>query len=170
MSAPDSLAAVYADEMRDLWSANEQMSRAVRTMAEKASEPKLRRMLEKSVGGIDAHTATLKSLVAELGEEGGPEHCKGMEGLVREALRHAVEEAPADGVLRDAAIIAQYQRMSHYGIAGFGTAAAYAGALGREEHVARLKEITSGIYEADAYTSALGERLAGMAAGHDAAT
>ena len=47
-----------------------------------------------------------------------------MEGLVKEALKHTVKEAPEKGELLDIAIIAQYQRMSHYGIAGFGSAAA----------------------------------------------
>ena len=53
--------------------------------------------------------------------------------------------------------------MSHYGIAGFGSAAAYAGALGRKEHVAKLKAIVSDIYKGDEYASKLGEKLAKMA-------
>ena len=169
MSAPDSLKDVYADEMKDLWSANDQMAKAVKALAEKASEPKLKKMLEKSVEGIDGHTATLRTLIQKTGEaEVAPEHCKGMEGLVKEALKHCVKEAPEDGELRDVVIIAQYQRMSHYGITGFGSAAAYAKALGRKDDVGQLKEIVSGIYEADEYTSKLGEKLAKMAAKADA--
>ncbi len=91
------------------------------------------------------------------------EHCKGMEGLVKEALKHAVKEAPEDGDLRDVAIIAQYQRMCHYGIAGFGSAAAYAGALGMKEHVSKLKAIVADIYKADEYASKLGEKAAKVA-------
>ena len=71
-----------------------------------------------------------------------------MEGLVREALKHTGDEAPKNADLLDVEIIAQYQRMSHYGIAGFGTATAYAEALGMQEHVARLKSIVSEIDEA----------------------
>lgn len=55
-------------------------------------------------------------------------------------------------------IIAQYQRMSHYGLAGFGTAAAYAGALGLKDDAAKPKAIASDIYKADEYTSKLAER------------
>ena len=162
MSAPDSLAEIYGDEMKDLWSANDQMTRAVTTMAEKAHDPKRRQMLEESVSGIEKHTATLKGLLEAEGEV-EKEHCKGMEGLVKEALKHSVKEAPEDGELRDIAIIAQYQRMSHYGIAGFGSAAAYASALGKKDHVTKLKGIVSEIYQGDEYASKLGEKTAKIA-------
>ena len=119
MSAPDSLTELYADEMKDLWSANDQMTRAVKTMAEKAHDPKLKELLEQSMAGIAKHAETLKELIGAAGEEVEKEHCKGMEGLVKEALKHSVKEAPEDGELLDISIIAQYQRMSHYGIAGF---------------------------------------------------
>jgi Domain of unknown function (DUF892) len=80
-----------------------------------------------------------------------------MEGLVAEAKKHALE-GEFDGQLRDIVIIAQYQRMSHYGLAGFGTAAAYANALGMNDDAAKLKSIASDIYKADEYTSKLAER------------
>jgi Domain of unknown function (DUF892) len=48
--------------------------------------------------------------------------------------------------------------MSHYGLAGFGTAAAYANALGMNDDAAKLKSIASDIYKADDYTSKLAER------------
>ena len=160
MSSPDSLKAVYFDEMRDLWSANDQMTRAVQAMAGKAHDPKLKQTLEASVTGITKHRDTLKSLLQEAGGEVSKEHCAGMEGLVREALKHTGDEAPTNADLLDVEIIAQYQRMSHYGIAGFGTATAYAEALGMQEHVGKLKSIVSDIYKADEYASALGEKAA----------
>ncbi len=163
MPVPDSLKEIYADEMKDLWSANDQMTQAVNTMAGKAHDPKLKQMLETSMKGITKHADTLKALLKEVGEEVEKEHCKGMEGLVKEALKHAVKEAPEDGDLRDVAIIAQYQRMSHYGIAGFGCAAAYAGALGMKEHVSKLKAIVADIYKGDEYASKLGEKAAKVA-------
>ena len=87
-----------------------------------------------------------------------------MEGLVQEALKHGVKEAPTDGKLRDIAIITQYQRMSHYGITGFGSVATLAEALGEKEHVSTLKKIVSDIYKADEYSSHLGEVAAKAAA------
>ena len=160
MANPGSLKEVYAEEMKDLWSANDQMTRAVQAMAGKASDPKLKRTLEQSVEGIGKHRDTLKALLQEAGAEVAKEHCQGMEGLVREAQKHTGDEAPTSPELLDVEIISQYQRMSHYGIAGFGTATAYAEALGMPEHVGRLKAIVSDIYKADEYASALGESVA----------
>ena len=157
MSAPDSLKDVYLDEMKDLWLANDQMTRAVQQLSEQASDPKLKQMLKDSVGGIAKHTDVLKSLIEENGGQTSPEHCKGMEGLVAEALKHGIKEAPSDGRLRDVQIIAQYQRMSHYGLAGFGSAAAYAKALGKTDQENRLKSAVSEIYRVDEIASRLAE-------------
>jgi ferritin-like metal-binding protein YciE len=157
MSSADSLKDVYIEEMRDLWSANDQMQRVMQSLSEKASDSKLKEMLAQSVGGIGRHTAALKSILEAQGGNVGKDHCKGMEGLVAEAKKHAIE-AEFEGRLRDIVIIAQYQRMSHYGLAGFGTAAAYAGALGLKDDAAKPKAIASDIYKADEYTSKLAER------------
>ena len=147
------------------WAVFSQMT----TLAGQAHDAKLKTLLEDSVSGITKHSETLKSLIEASGEEAEPEHCKGLEGLVKEALKHCVKEAPEDGELRDIAIIAQYQRMSHYGVTGFGSAAAYATALGRKDDAKQLKGIVSDIYKADEYTSKLGEKLAKLAAKHDQA-
>ena len=164
MSAPTSLKEVYLDEMQDLWSANDQMVWAAQQLTGQASDPKLKQMLEHSVGGIQKHTDVLKSLIQANGGETKPEHCKGMEGLVAEALKHGIKEAPSDGKLRDVQIIAQYQRMSHYGLAGFGSAAAYAKALGRSDDAAKLKQAVDEIYKGDAVASQLAESVEKAAA------
>lgn len=164
MSGPDSLKEVYLDEMKDSWSANDQMARMVQQLSQKASDRKLKQMLERSVEGINKHTEVLKSLIEASGGEVEPEHCKGMEGLVTEAKKHSGAEAPHDGKLLDVVIIAQYQRMAHYGLAGIGSAAAYAKALGRSEDEAKLKQAVSEIYKADEYASQLAESLEKAAA------
>ena len=170
MSAPDSLKDVYLDEMKDLWSANDQMARMVHTLAEQVSDKTLRKMLDGSIEGIGRHTETLKSLIEAAGGEVEKEHCKGMEGLCKEALKHGVKEAPEDEELKGIGIIAQYQRMSHYGLAGFGSAAAYAKALGMKDAARQLSEIVSDIYKADEYGSQLAERVTRLAARHEKAT
>ena len=164
MAAPGNLKEVYLDEMQDLWSANDQMVRAVQQLSGKANDPKLRQMLEQAVGGIQKHTDALKNLIQANGGEAKPEHCKGMEGLVAEALKHGVQEAPSDGRLRDVQIIAQYQRMTHYGLAGFVTAVAYAKSLGRTDDAANLKQAVSEIYKGDAIATHLAEAVEKAAA------
>ena len=166
MPAPDSLKEVYTDEIKDLWSANDQMIRALTTLNEGVHDAKLKKHLTESLSGIGKHNETLMALLKDAGEEVEKEHCKGMEGLCKEALKHGVQEAPEDGELKDIIIIGQYQRMCHYGITGFGSAKAIAKALGMKELVTMLEGVVSDIYGADELTSQLGEKLAKAAAKH----
>ena len=159
----ETLKEIYTDEMKDLWSANDQMVKIVKVMGQKAHDTKLKQALERSVTGIQKHAETLKSLLAD-SDETKKEHCKGMEGLVKEATKHLTEEAPPAGELLDLVIIAQYQRMSHYGLAGFGTAAAYAKALGMKDHATKLSQIVADIYKGDEFASTLASKSEAAAA------
>ena len=157
MSTPENLMDLYTGELQDLWSANDQMSRVLAKIAPKVSDPALKAMLAKSQQGIAGHTQMLKTLLEASDEEVKKEHCKGMEGLVNEAVKHTTEEAPEQGPVLDAVIIAQYQRMTHYGIAGFGTAASYAGTLKLADAEKQLKQATKEIYGGDEYSTKLAE-------------
>jgi len=159
MSKPENLKDLYIDELKDLWSANDQMHRCLKKIATKASDPTLKEMLSKSLDGIAGHTQTLKDLIASNKEKVSKEHCKGMEGLAAEAIKHTTEEAPDKGPVLDAQIIAQYQRMSHYGIAGFGTVTAYAKELGLKDDYKQLGALTKDVYSADEYSSQLSKTL-----------
>ena len=162
MSAPENLSDCYTEELADLWSANDQMEKVVRDLANKAGD-KLKARLEKSVDGIAKHTKTIKSLLDDCGVS-EKEHCKGMEGLVKEARKHALDADIKDTEVRDVVIVAQYQRMCHYGICGFGTAKAFAEALGKTDHVSKLDQITADIYGADENMTDLAERSVNLAA------
>jgi ferritin-like metal-binding protein YciE len=163
MSAPNNLEDIFADELKDLWSANEQMSAVVKVMAEKAHDTKLKQALQKSVTDIKQHADTIKTLLADSDEKVEKEHCKGMEGLVKEAMKHISKDAPGNGELLDIEILAQYQRMSHYGLAGFGTAAAYAKALGKKDGASKLSSIVADIHKGDDFASKLAEKTESMA-------
>jgi ferritin-like metal-binding protein YciE len=157
MPAPEDFQEVYTDELKDLWSANDQMGRVLKKITPKANDQALKDMLSSSQEGIAKHTNVLKELIAAHDEKISKEHCKGMEGLVAEATKHVIEEGPKKGPLLDTLIIAQYQRMTHYGIAGFGTAAAYAKALGFKDDEKKLKSATKEIYSGDEYMTKLAE-------------
>lgn len=159
MSAPEDLKDLYIDELKDLWSANDQMLRIIKKLTTKSADKDLKESLTKTQEGIVKHTAMLKELISSNGEKVSKEHCKGMQGLVAEATKHTTEEAPKKGPILDAVIIAQYQRMTHYGIAGFGTAGAYAKALGLKEDVASLKLAVKEMYGSDEYMSKLADGL-----------
>lgn len=157
MAAPEDLMEIYTDELKDLWSANDQMKKVLKKITTKASDAALKEMLTNSQAGIEKHTDVLKDLIAANDEKVSKEHCKGMEGLVAEATKHVLEEGPDKGPLLDVMIIAQYQRMTHYGIAGFGTAAAFADALGLKDDTKKLKAATKEIYGGDEYMTKLAE-------------
>ena len=163
MSAPKNLEDCYKEELADNWSANDQMSKMVSQLADKASDPKFKERLSKAAEGIKDHTATLEKLLKDCGES-EKEHCKGMEGLVKEAKKHVIDADIDDDDVRDVVIVSQYQRMCHYGICGFGTAKAFAEALGKNDHAAKLDTITADIYGADENMTDLAERSVNLQA------
>src|ERR1700678_141751 len=164
MAHSETLTDIYTDEMKDLWSANDQMAKAVKAMSLKAHDPKLKEALEHSIAGIEKHAKTLRTLIGDAGAEVEKEHCKGMEGLLKEATKHIGSDAPKSSELLDIVIIAQYQRMSHYGLAGFGAAAAYAKALGLKDHSEKLSMIVIDIYAGDDYASKRVQKVEKLAA------
>ena len=157
MSEISNLSDLYIEELKDLWSANDQMARALKKIAPHATHPELTKMLERSQAGIADHTNLLKALIANQGEDVSKEHCKGMEGLVTEALKHTIEDAPKKGPVLDAAIVAQYQRMTHYGITGFGTVAAFSKALKLSDDNTQLRAAVKDMYVADELMTKLAE-------------
>jgi ferritin-like metal-binding protein YciE len=165
---PEDLMDLYIDELQDLQSANDQMQRFVKKLVSKASDDQLKQMLSTAEEKIGQHTQALRQLVEDQGEKAQKEHCKGMEGLVEEARTHIFDEGPKKGPVLDALIIAQYQRMTHYGLAGFGTAAAYAKALGLKDAARQLKELTKDIYSGDEFANRLAETSVNIQAKEEA--
>ena len=157
MSKISHLSDLYIDELKDLWSANDQMSKALKKILPEATNPKLIELLQKSQQGIKSHTDLLKALITNQDEEVSKEHCKGMEGLCAEAIKHTIDEAPKKGPVLDAAIIAQYQRMTHYGITGFGTVAAFSRALKLDDDSKQLEDAVKDMHLGDDLMSELAE-------------
>lgn len=157
MSKITNLQELYVDELKDLWSANDQMSRALKTISPQATNSKLKSLLDGAPHGITHHTGLLKALIEAQEATVSKEHCKGMEGLVKEAIKHTIDDAPAKGPVLDAAIIAQYQRMTHYGITGFGTVAAFARALALRADSDKLEAAVKEMHQSDDLMSELAE-------------
>lgn len=99
MSTPEDLKGLPTDELKDLWSANDQMQRVLKEIAPKTSDSSLKEMLGKSVEGILKHTELLKELLAGQDEKVSKEHCRGMEGRCCPEARDAIVGHPL--ILRD---------------------------------------------------------------------
>lgn len=97
MSQINTLKELYLDELRDLWSANDQMARALKKISPQVTNAKLKALLDSCPASIERHTRILQGLIEAQGEEVSKEHCKGMEGLVAEAIKHTADQAPRRG-------------------------------------------------------------------------
>lgn len=131
---------LYIDQLKDLYSANRQALQVTRELREAAASDHLRTALGAGADGIAQGMDHLKRLIENHSANPRGEHCRGMEGLVAEARAHGIEADFSDEDVRDASIIAQYQRMTHYGISGYGTVRAFAARLGLEDEASVLKQ------------------------------
>jgi ferritin-like metal-binding protein YciE len=130
---------LFADQLNDLYSAENQLIQALPKMAEAATTPELQQAFTQHLEETRGHAEIVKQLLTAVGEKAGGEKCKGMEGLLKEG--EEVLEKRGDSAVKDAALIASAQRVEHYEIAGYGTARAMAKQLGNNEAANRLQEI-----------------------------
>ena len=147
--AMNSLKDIYLDQLQDIWSANTQSLSVVTELGRAAQDEELSEALIAGGNGIADGIAEIEKLCNEHGIKPSAEHCKGMEGLVKEARAHGLSNEIADADVRDAAIIPQYQRMVHYALAGYGTLAAFANRLGLDGDAAVLKKCLDQTYDGD---------------------
>ena len=147
--AMNSLKDIYLDQLQDIWSANTQSLPVVTELSRAAQDEELSEALIAGGNGIADGIAEIEKLCNEHGINPSAEHCKGMEGLVKEARAHGLSNEIADADVRDAAIIPQYQRMVHYALAGYGTLAAFANRLGLDSDAAVLKKCLDQTYDGD---------------------
>ena len=149
MATMKNLKDVYIDQLQDMWSANTQSLKVVSEMGRHAKNTELSEALIAGINGINDGIAKIERLCSDHGVNPSEEHCKGMEGIVREARSHALDTDFEDDDARDAVIITQYQRMTHYAIAGYGCLRAFANRLGLDGDGAVLQECLDGSYSGD---------------------
>lgn len=147
--AMNSLKDVYLDQLQDIYSACKQSLAVTTELGRAAKDQQLSEALIAGGQGISEGMDQIASLCSDHGIDPTGEHCKGMEGLVKEARSHALEEDFGDDDARDAMIITQYQRMCHYAIAGYGCLVAFANRLELDGDAAVLKNCLDQSYEGD---------------------
>lgn len=136
--AEQGLKELYIDELRDLYSAENQLIKALPKMAKASSSDELRQGFTDHLEQTKGHVQRLEQIFEDLGESPKGKKCAGMEGLVEEGSE-VIEEDFEDGV-KDAALIGAAQRVEHYEIAAYGTVRTFAETLGETEHVSLLNE------------------------------
>jgi ferritin-like metal-binding protein YciE len=154
---------LYIDQLKDLYSAENQLVKALPKMAKAASSDELRQGFEKHLEQTKGHVERLERIFQALGESPKGKTCKGMQGLIEEGSEATEEDY--DGSVLDAALIGAAQRVEHYEIAGYGTVRSMAEALGEDNQVSLLEETLEEEKETDQKLTELAEEINNQANG-----
>ena len=130
---------LYIHELKDLYSAEKQIIKALPKMAKAATNPELAAGFKQHLEETKEHAVRLEKILASHDQTTRGPKCKGMEGVVAEGAEMIEEEA--DDEVRDAGLIAAAQRVEHYEMAGYGSARTYAELLG-DQAGAKLLQTT----------------------------
>ena len=126
-------------ELKDLYSAEKQLTKALPKMAKAASSKDLKTAFETHLEETQHQISRLEEIFEKLQIPSRAHKCKAMEGLVEEGKE--ILEEDMDEQVRDAALIAAAQRVEHYEIAGYGCARTFARQLGHDEIADTLQSI-----------------------------
>jgi len=135
--ASESLQDIYVEQLKDLYSAENQILKALPKMAKAATHADLRSAFEDHEVQTRTHVERLEKIFTQLGEKPGGHKCKGMEGLLAEGDELLEEHEESEAL--DAAMIAAAQRVEHYEIAGYGSVRTFANMLGLSDHADLLQ-------------------------------
>ena len=129
---------LYEDLLKDLYSAEKQLVKALPKMVKNAESPDLQKAFQEHLGQTEQHVERIERIFANL--EGSPrgKKCVGMEGLIAEGDELLKEDVDPD--VLDAGLIAAAQKVEHYEIAGYGTARAWAEKIGDNNAVRLLQQ------------------------------
>lgn len=148
---------LFLDEIRDLYDAEKQLTKALPKMAKASSSTELRTAFEDHFKQTEGHVERLEEIFEALGEKGTGKKCAAMTGLIKEGdeLVSEMESGP----VRDAGLIAAAQKVEHYEISGYGSARTHAQILGNSEAVSLLEETLGEEKETDSKLNDLAENM-----------
>lgn len=152
----DTLRKLYIDELKDLYSAEKQLVKALPKMAKAASSPDLKRAFEKHLQQTQVQVERLDQVFEGLEASPRGKKCVGMEGLIEEAQELMGEESEPE--VLDAGLISKAQHVEHYEIAGYGTVRAYALLLGENDQASLLQKTLDEESQTDELLTGLAER------------
>jgi ferritin-like metal-binding protein YciE len=139
MASLENLGDLLQDELKDLYDAEKQLTKALPKLAKKATASELKDAFEGHLRETEGHIERIEQAFELLEMPARGKKCKGMQNLIAEGSE-MIGEAEA-GPTRDALIIAAAQKCEHYEIASYGTLRVWANLLGNTD-IARLMEET----------------------------
>jgi ferritin-like metal-binding protein YciE len=129
---------LFVDELKDIYSAENQITKALPKMVKTAKSPDLKKGFELHLEQTKGQIERLEQIFKELGESPKGKKCHGMEGLLEEGKELMGEDAEPE--VMDAGLISAAQRVEHYEIAAYGTVKTYAELLGMSKAAKLLDE------------------------------
>jgi ferritin-like metal-binding protein YciE len=145
------------DELKDLYSAEKQIVRALPKLAKAASSPELQQALLSHLEETKGPVSRLEQISEIVGKKLTGKTCVGMKGVLEEGSE--VLEDTEKGMVRDAALIAASQRVEHYEMAGYGSAREFAKLLGHSDIAALLDETLAEEKNADKKLSVISKQI-----------
>ena len=158
----DSLETLLEEELKDIYSAEKQLLKALPKMAKKASSAELRAAFAEHLVVTEGQVTRLEEVFKALDKTAKAKPCKAMQGLIEEASE--LMEEDADDAVMDAGLIAAAQKVEHYEIASYGTVRTWANLCGNEDAAELLQETLDDETEADQKLTELAENLVNPAA------
>jgi ferritin-like metal-binding protein YciE len=128
----------FIDELRDILSAERQITRALKKMAAKASREDLKEAFEEHLEQTDAQITRLEEAFESLGKRPRAQRCEAMAGILEEG--EDILQSDAEPEAKDAMMIAAAQKVEHYEIATYGTLCTWAEMLGHDRAQQLLHE------------------------------
>ena len=151
----DSLEKLFIEELKDIYNAEKQLTRALPRMAKAAESPELEQAFTSHLKETEGQIKRLERVFQQVGQAARGKKCKAMEGLIEEG-KELMEEESEPQVL-DAALISAAQKVEHYEIAAYGCLRTYAELLGFSEAAQLLKQNLQEEEAADKKLNALAE-------------
>jgi ferritin-like metal-binding protein YciE len=136
--AVETIEDLFLDELKDLYSAEKQITKALPKMVKAASTPELSQAFASHLEETKGHVERLEKIFDLLGKRGTGKTCEGMKGVLEEGAE--VIQELEKGAVRDAGLISAAQRVEHYEIAGYGTVRSMAELLNKPELVNLLEQ------------------------------
>src|ERR1700704_5047730 len=155
MSDAGTLHDAFVNELRDMYDAEKQLTKALPKLARNASSPDLRSAFESHLEETRGQVERLEQVFESLEEKARGKHCDGIAGIIEEGK--SIMEEDFDDTTMDACLIAAGQRAEHYEMAAYGTLVAWAQAMGHTQAAKLLQQTLDEEKAADKKLSGLAE-------------
>jgi ferritin-like metal-binding protein YciE len=148
---------LYVEQLQDLYSAENQLVKALPKMEQAASDTQLKQAFTQHLAQTEQHVQRLEQIFQTLGSKPSGQTCRAMEGLIKEG--DEMIKMKGEPAVIDAGLIAAAQRVEHYEMAGYGCVRTYAKQLGEQQSAKLLQQTLDEEGKADQLLTKIAEQV-----------